>query len=258
MRSAEEIEQLRDSFQPEIQSYLPEEEELNELSQEQLYKLLKDLRRDLVVPPWHPVTDFIKEYARNISTGKISKESAWFREFRFTKPLTKVVDIGKHDWVDVHIHIKYKDEETVAEYAVSADGSRLWSYASESLMECETSRTIGIVLHYTKYGSMMKQTSRNKLVVFALAARASGKQECDLYLELIKDAQKKKAVEAEENKQAAKEEKSVVFMEKRQQVMLTDADKELLDTMVDIVSTLYPIRTGRFREVQQKIHAALG
>ena len=254
--TAEEHDKLFDSFQDEIKQYLPSDAEMREMTPDQLHELLRNLRRDLIVPPWHPVTDYIKEYAKAQIAGRCKPETAWYYKFSFSHPLTEIVPIGQRTWVDLHVHLKKDGVEGVVDFAIEGR-EKLWFYKTEGLSR---SLSGNVQLRIYKDRGVSVTRSIQAAVLLAAAAeiqKEDGKVEGDIYIdgdsseEIRSDRHRgrpKGSRKPRESKPAATE--SIQYEELVKATMLSEADKDTLETVFVIACHQYP-------ELSEKWHALL-
>jgi len=99
---------LYNALQPEIKAWLKAYEEehgdIDGLSQKQLKEMLYAIRTDLVIPPWHPVTAYVKDKAAVANIGfEDNEDNAWCA--RVKNIGCSKADIGKRNWVVIHLHV---------------------------------------------------------------------------------------------------------------------------------------------------------
>lgn len=135
--TAVEDQELFSTFQPEIQKYLEDVGPLEKYkTPASLKKLLEKLRFDLVVPPWHPVTDYIRSYANGCSIGAITSDNAWCRCNRKTTGTIKDTGFGKRTWVNIHIFHKDPEKGVAERYlSVEPHAGYIWDLTSEHMLE---------------------------------------------------------------------------------------------------------------------------
>ena len=102
--TAVEDQELFSTFQSEIQKYLEDVGPLEKYkTPASLKKLLEKLRFDLVVPPWHPVTDYIRSFARACAAGVLTRDNSWCRCNQIPSGVLKEAAIGKKTWVNLRV-----------------------------------------------------------------------------------------------------------------------------------------------------------
>ena len=265
MMTAEEHDKLYDSFQDEIKQYLPSDAELREMTPDQLHDLLRNLRRDLIVPPWHPVTDYIKEYAKAQVAGRVTPDKSWYYTFSFSRPLTEIVPIGERTWVDVHVHLKKDGAEGVVDFAVQGF-DKLWYYLTEGL---SISQSDHVQLRIYKADGTTVAYSMPTAQLFAAAAEIQnedGKFEGDIYIDRdnlpqpLKKARRVRMRKAEDEavQEPAKTSKPPIpYEELVKETMLSEADKDTLETVFVIACHQYPELSEKWHALLARIRAVL-
>lgn len=102
--TAVEDQELFSHLQPEIQKYIEDHGPLEKYkTPTSLKALLVNLRRDLVVPPWHPVTDYIRSFANACAVGRVDSSTFWCKNKTHPIGTLKSAEIGKQTWVYLRV-----------------------------------------------------------------------------------------------------------------------------------------------------------
>ena len=108
--TAKEMAAMYDKFQPEIKHWLDfyqqQHAKFELMNHQQLREMLNAIRYDLVIPPWHPLTRYVKEYAIAATIGKagMNPETSWFYHTPDKTGCVPDTPIGVQNWIVVHIH----------------------------------------------------------------------------------------------------------------------------------------------------------
>lgn len=136
-----EINEILDAAQPAILEYIdpchkgPLEKYR---TAKELRNLLLALRRDLIVPPWHPITEVFKEKARALISGRkgMLSEDFWFRMHPNTTGTVKGSEIGKQTWVYLRVNLV---EDGVVfggnDYCVDPHKGYVWTTNTEHMVD---------------------------------------------------------------------------------------------------------------------------
>ena len=134
--TAVEDQELFSTFQPEIQKYLEDVGPLEKYkTPASLKQLLEKLRFDLVVPPWHPVTDYIRSFARACAAGVINRDNSWCRCNQIAGGTLKEAAIGKKTWVKLRVWRTDDILGTAERYlCVDPAAGYLWDLRTECML----------------------------------------------------------------------------------------------------------------------------
>lgn len=120
---------LYNTFPDDLKEAIRAYEPLEAKTTEQLHNILFMLRLRFDLSPWHPLTLFIKSYARGSMTGRPSTpENQWISYG--TKHSTYKEKVPK--WVNLLIHVHLTNATIIDTHiAIQPSTGKLWSYKTE-------------------------------------------------------------------------------------------------------------------------------
>lgn len=120
---------LYNTFPDDLKQAIRAYEPLEGKTTEQLHNILLMLRLRFDLSPWHPLTFFIKSYARGCMTGKPSAvENQWisygWKNSTYKEKVPR--------WANLLIHVHLTDSTVIDTHvAVQPTNGKLWSYKTE-------------------------------------------------------------------------------------------------------------------------------
>ena len=223
---------LYNAFPDDLKQAIRAYEPLEQKSVDRLHDILVDIRYKLDLPPWHPFTEFIKAIAQGIPTNK-SAPKPWV--IRKRDPLIYTTNT-KAKWVRITLIVAKTDNSTdrsVMQFAVSPKLNMVWAYSVEGPIKVTS----------IKVGDSTVMISKN--LVMRYAREAIKKQRDGAKHDFIPVNHTVKA----QGKRKQKQQEELVTLQdiltpdpeapkapKAQEPSITEADKEVLLTMLEIAS----------------------
>lgn len=145
--TAKEMAAMYNDFQPEIKHWLDfyqqQHTKFELMNYQQLREMLNAIRSDLVIPPWHPITRYVKEYAIAATIGKagMNPDTSWFYHTPDKTGCVPDTPIGVQNWIVVHIHAERDGMQANEDLAVEKIDEntdlasvKIWNMRTERLV----------------------------------------------------------------------------------------------------------------------------